>query len=64
MYCLDNERFIMDETSAPYERNENPFPQTDADKEFEKSIINKYHLTTKEVETSKDWYHLFLYIEN
>ncbi len=39
-----------DETSVPYEQNENPFPQTDLDDEFEKMIINKYHLTTKEME--------------
>ena len=40
----------MDETSVPYEQNENPFPQTDLDDEFETMIINKYHLTTKEME--------------
>nr|MCR5154374.1 hypothetical protein [Lachnospiraceae bacterium] len=47
MYSTDNLRFVMDETSVPYEQNENPFPQTDLDDEFEKMIINKYHLTTK-----------------
>lgn len=52
MYSMENLRFIMDETSIPYERNENPFPQTAVDEEFDKIIINKYHLTTKEMETA------------
>ena len=50
MCSTDNLRFIMDETSVPYEQNENPFPRTDSDDEFEKMIINKYHLVTKEME--------------
>ena len=50
MHTTDNLRFVMDETSVPYEQNENPFPQTDLDDEFETMIINKYHLTTKEME--------------
>lgn len=43
MDFTENSRFVMDETSVPYERNENPFPRTDSDDEFEKMIINKYH---------------------
>lgn len=50
MYSAENLRFVMDETSAPYEQNENPFTQTDSDNEFEEMIISKYHLTTKEME--------------
>ena len=50
MYTTDNLRFVMDETSVPYEQNENPFPRTNLDDEFETMIINKYHLTTKEME--------------
>lgn len=50
MNSIENLRFVMDETSAPYEQNENPFFQTDADDKFEKMIINKYHLVTKEME--------------
>lgn len=42
--------FIMDETSAPYEQWECPFSETLLDKEFEKMIIEKYHLVTKEME--------------
>ena len=53
MYSTDNLRFVMDETSVPYEQNENPFPQTDSDDEFEKTIINKYHLITKEMEDTE-----------
>ena len=53
MYSTDNLRFIMDETSTPYEENENPFIQTELDNEFERMIINKYHLTTKEMESDK-----------
>lgn len=53
MYSIDNLRFVMDETSAPYEENENPFVQTELDNEFEQMIINKYHLTTKEMEDHK-----------
>lgn len=51
MLFTDSLRFIMDETSAPYEQNENPFPRTDSDNEFEDMIIRKYNLTTKEMET-------------
>lgn len=47
MYSTDNLRFVMDETSAPYEENENLFMQTELDNEFEQMIIKKYHLTTK-----------------
>lgn len=50
MYSADNLRFVMDETSAPFEENENPFIQTETDDEFDQMIINKYHLTTKEME--------------
>lgn len=49
MYLAENLRFVMDETSAPYEKNENPFPRTKADDEFDKLIIKKYHLTTEEM---------------
>ncbi len=52
MYTTDHLRFVMDETSVPYEQNENPFPQTDLDDEFETMIINKYHLITKEMENT------------
>lgn len=52
MYSTDNLRFVMDETSAPYEQNENPFPRTKADEEFDEMIISKYHLTTKEMEAN------------
>lgn len=51
MYSTDNLRFVMDETSAPYEENENLFVQTELASEFEQMIINKYHLTTKEMES-------------
>ncbi len=40
--------YYMDETSAPYSDEENPFPRTKADDEFDKMIIAKYKLTTKE----------------
>lgn len=39
----------LDETSAPYTDNENPFVRT-KDDEFDEMIIAKYHLTTKEKE--------------
>jgi hypothetical protein len=42
----------MDDTSVPYEQDENPFPKTNSDDEFEKMIITKYHLITKEMETA------------
>ena len=52
MYFADDLRFVMDETSAPYEENKNPFEQTESDNEFEQMIINKYHLITKETESA------------
>ncbi len=50
MASKDDLYFAMDETSRPYEPGENPFPGTELDEEFEKMIINKYHLVTKEME--------------
>ncbi len=44
---MDNEkglRFYMDETSAPYEEGQNPFEWTEEDEEFEKRMVEKYHL--------------------
>lgn len=52
MYSIDNLRFVMDDTSIPYEQNENSFLKTDSDDDFEKMIIDKYHLITKEMEKS------------
>ena len=43
-------RYVMDETSAPYEDGENPFVRTKEDDEFVEKIIAKYHLITKEME--------------
>ncbi len=40
----------MDETSAPYEKDENPFVRTKEDDEFDKMIIDKYQLVAKGVE--------------
>lgn len=44
-------RFFMDETSVPYEENENPFPRAKEDDVLDEMIIEKYHLITKEMET-------------
>lgn len=60
MYSIDNLRFVMDETSIPYEKNETPFAQIEPDNEFEQIIINKYHLITKEME--KNWLTKFLFL--
>ena len=43
-------RFYTDETSAPYSDKDNPFSRTKNDDEFDKMIIEKYKLTTKEKE--------------
>jgi hypothetical protein len=48
-----NLRFFMDETSVPYPEGENPFPRTKEDDEFEKMVIEKYHLVTKEMEQNQ-----------
>lgn len=42
--------FVMDETSATYEQGEVPFPEIILDEEFDKKLIEKYHLVTKEME--------------
>jgi hypothetical protein len=52
MTTTENLRFFMDEISAPYSENENPFPRTEADNEFDEMIIEKYQLVTKEHEAS------------
>jgi len=44
-------RFFMDESSAPFEDDSNPFPRTKEDEEFERMIIARFHLITKEMET-------------
>lgn len=46
-------RCYMDETSAPYKDNENPFVRTKEDDEFDEMMIAKYHLVTKEMELFK-----------
>lgn len=43
-------RFFMDESSAPFEDDSNPFPRTKEDEEFERMIIARFHLITKEKE--------------
>lgn len=46
-------RYFMDKTSIPYEDDQNPFPRTQEDDEFDKMIIEKYHLITKDMEDQK-----------
>ena len=41
-------RFYMDESSAPYEEDENPFERTKEDEEFDKYVIDKFNLVTKD----------------
>lgn len=43
-------RCYMDETSAPYSDEENPFTRTEEDDKFDEMIIAKYNLVTKEME--------------
>jgi hypothetical protein len=42
----------MDEISSPYPDGRNPFPRTREDDEFDELMIQKYGLTTKEMELS------------
>jgi hypothetical protein len=46
----------MDETSAPYPEGENPFEETEEDKEFERRLIAKYNLVMKEESGQDDNY--------
>ena len=46
-------RFYMDETSAPYSDAENPFVRTKEDDDFDKAIIEKYHLETRDNDYSE-----------
>ncbi|MBR6163691.1 hypothetical protein IKQ26_07375 [bacterium] len=39
-------RFVMDESAIPYEKGENPFVRTQEDDDFERYIIEKYHIVT------------------
>lgn len=50
MESVNEIRFLMDESSAPYEQKENPFTRTSEDEEFDNMIIRKYQLITKEME--------------
>ena len=40
----------MDDTSIPFEDDENPFPRTKEDDEFDEQMIKKYNLVLKETE--------------
>ena len=40
----NNQRFFMDESSIPYEENENPFTKTKEDDDFDEKMIQKYNL--------------------
>lgn len=52
--CSSNKlQYFMDETSIPYEDGQNPFPRTKEDDDFDKMIIEKYHLVTKDMEDKK-----------
>ncbi len=50
---INDLRFFMDETSAPYSDNENHFVVTKEDELFDESIIAKYHLITEDGEVDK-----------
>lgn len=50
MNNIENLRFFMDEDAVPYPEGEIPFPRTKEDDDFEKMIIEKFHLITKEME--------------
>ena len=52
MNATEGLRFYMDESSAPYSDNDNPFVRTKNDDKFDEMIIKKYHLITKEMEKS------------
>lgn len=54
MDTTGNLRYFMDETSAPYEDGENPFPRTKEDDEFDEMMIAKHHLVTKEMEEANN----------
>lgn len=43
----EKKRFYMDETSVPYEKNENPYPRTTDDDDFDQKIIEKYQLQSE-----------------
>ena len=43
-------RCYMDDTSIPFEDDENPFPRTKEDDEFDEQMIKKYNLVLKETE--------------
>ena len=45
----ENLRFFMDEDAVPYPESEIPFTVTKEDEEFEKMIVEKFHLVTKEI---------------
>lgn len=50
---INDLRFFMDETSAPYSDNENYFVVTKEDELFDESIIAKYRLITEDGEAGK-----------
>ena len=55
MNNAENLRFFMDEDAVPYPENEIPFPRTKEDEEFEKMIVENFHLVTKEMEKNVKW---------
>lgn len=50
MITNEDLKYYMDETSAPYPENKNPFPRTASDDDFDEMIIAKYQLITEEME--------------
>ena len=45
---------LMDESSAPLENADFLYPRTKEDEEFDKMIVEKYHLITKDMEDDTD----------
>jgi hypothetical protein len=50
---INDLKFFMDETSAPYSDNENHFVVTKEDELFDEAIIAKYHLIIEKGKVGK-----------
>ena len=46
---MSRQSFYMDDTSIPYDVDDNPYPRSESDERFDDEIISKYQLMASEI---------------
>lgn len=52
MFSVSEVKYYMDDTSIPYDTEEYSFQRIAKDDDFDREMIHKYNLVTKEKETA------------